>query len=1159
MFQNVHHAEDWEQAFSDLHSRILNCNPADLRALIAISHPSLRLFLQNTKTPKSDLIEKVYLIYSEFFKHQLSSSDSLLPIEVLDDLSVLLFNVSSDKELIRPWSALSEECCLAIVSALHPLFKYASHECCVRIYSRALLPLLSHICSTLLEMGEHCSWRTVRKKSLEVLQSMLLPDALKSVVHNRCQNALRVCVCQLFPGICQTLYRIITGDRKVGSSVKVAGLDTLAIVIAVLFKSLSKPDGYDNSVEADSSARLFSHKWYESTLYHLNQIVAEITDSLLHAQLELDFDGTNQLGLASVRCLSRILIECSEVLETDSGISLRNTVIGALINIASQNFRSCAENPVSSSSLARNFLDQYINASCQGLKAVGRPVIPNSLSGNLVIRKITIDTLFKHVASLPRYLLNSLDETLLQKRLRSIQGYLSVLDAEGLLVLATCRDFTHRLCASLADFLLFNMTAIELFTDPRESEASNSPQSVAVPISDWNKVKPCHLFPKSFESFRDPKTLALIQLIAERIAAEEKTIDIFLDTCRDIMLQGSDRLISSLLLITAGLAGYLSNESVEWDQRRRDNLRILGVYFNTELLQTLTPEFDLRERQPEPTSNSSVTVWNSLAHIVSKSSRVPLSEPFSEPATQKHPSTKEMKANTLYTSLLLELYCTGSQLYRIAPNISNLPSEPSEDFIHLGLLPCASLAAQTGLVGQTASRCLVQVAVNCGYSDTNEMITKNADFLISAITLELHRIILLAPVETATTCLPPDLLLSLQSSCRAMSILFQYANMEILPLLRPMVKQVLACLDITYEHQTGLFLPALKNLVITCRKWNDAAHNPTSVVSKSKRGETSNGLENMFAAVLANTNQLILETRRNHCFLACTGDTRSSHNKTDGSPNPKEEDNGASPEDEADACEDDQRIYPDQLHIVEEIMLRCIHLLAANEPRLRNLSMDILIEGCQTLSDESELLLPLVHKIWGSLVGRFRDKHAIVVEKAFQLLTALSNVAGEFIRARASSDIIPPLVNFLNRGASVSSSATDSYRHLTAYRVQHDLLEKIGLFCLELGLASESLKSVVQMLARYLEEGQPVGLQEASIQSVKILWRLDPGLIWSTFISAVKEERRAEIFTERLKNGFCAPQFWSFSADAHLNISAKLLKPLLSGLLEPNDSDPSNQ
>ncbi|KAA3669984.1 uncharacterized protein DEA37_0003705, partial [Paragonimus westermani] len=112
------------------------------------------------------------------------------------------------------------------------------------------------------------------------------------------------------------------------------------------------------------------------------------------------------------------------------------------------------------------------------------------------------------------------------------------------------------------------------------------------------------------------------------------------------------------------------------------------------------------------------------------------------------------------------------------------------------------------------------------YPSVAELITRNADFLISNITLDLHRVLLLGADREPLT-MPADLLHSLRLSCQTLGTVFEHATIDVVPLLRPLVRQVLTCLDLTYEHHADLFLPALKRLLTACRQWNETRQRHT--------------------------------------------------------------------------------------------------------------------------------------------------------------------------------------------------------------------------------------------------------------------------------------------------------------------------------------------
>ncbi|TPP60264.1 hypothetical protein FGIG_03380, partial [Fasciola gigantica] len=623
-----------------------------------------------------------------------------------------------------------------------------------------------------------------------------------------------------------------------------------------------------------------------------------------------------------------------------------------------------------------------------------------------------------------------------------------------------------------------------------------------------------NMFIKSFQEFRDPRTLRMIQSVASIIASQDETIDLFMETCQDIMLlSGGLHRNPCLLLMIAGLVGYLHNDSTSYEQRQIEGIRILREYFETELSLSLKQR-RAYTRSPEANQkpDEELSVLQSLANITSTiCQQSPVTE--DKPERNQNTSVRKLKENTITICLLLEMICVVSSFLGVnakrlltEPDLAD-PTDATEELLKLCLSPCFALASWSGLIGQTANQCLQQLAEDCASSSVGELITRNADYLISSITLQLHSVVL----RSANTAgLSPDLFSGLQSACQTMLTLFEHANFEILPFLRPMVRQVLSCLDLTYEHHVELFLPPLKRLVLTCRQWHAASKGlPVPTVFRNLDALEATPIlkiEDSFSSVaertLDNINKLVLDTRRMHRFssIKLADDVQLTDKLTADSVCPDNDD-----------MEPNSRVYPDELHIVEEVMLRCIHLTAANDPKCRILSMEVLIEGYLTLRDEQDLLLPLAHKIWSPLLARFRDRFAIVVEKAFQILVVLSNVAGDFLRSRARSDVIPSLLTFLRRGLSVSANASQSYHHLTSYRVQQELLARLGSFCSDLNLDTEALCPVVQLCALYLAENQPPGLRQAAFQSLKVIWLLDPGLVWLELFSQSAHHNPADV------------------------------------------------
>ncbi|KAA3670885.1 uncharacterized protein DEA37_0010049 [Paragonimus westermani] len=364
----------WEEGMHKLLSCTQSSTKNDLPMLFNILHPLLRRFIRRNVVHKSDSIELFYRVYGNLFELQTAFVEPVNAIQVIDDLSSFLFLLSEKvKTTEPPWKCLSDECCLVIFRTVERLLSCLTKDAVLIVYSNKQLPLLSHICSTALEMAEFSHSRAVRVQALQTIRHLAQP-----ISRGECMVSERISavVAQLLPGVSQSLYRIVTGDSKIGSTVKEAAFDSWTATFLAVFGHTLEPE-----------------------------------------------------------------------------------------------------------------------TSC--------------------------------------------------------------INAESLSVLVSSRDLFHRLCTSLADLLCFNTSSVELFNDPPQLDFLSSSSFVRA----RNTMQTVHLFTKSFTAFRDPKSLWLIQAIAGRIAGQENTVDLFLGTCRDVMMLQTGGILrnSCILLITAGLSGYLAN------------------------------------------------------------------------------------------------------------------------------------------------------------------------------------------------------------------------------------------------------------------------------------------------------------------------------------------------------------------------------------------------------------------------------------------------------------------------------------------------------------------------------------------------------------------------------------------------------------------------
>ncbi|CAH8508745.1 unnamed protein product [Schistosoma rodhaini] len=1038
------------------------------------------------------------------------------------------------------------------------------------------LPIISHICSFLLDLSEYSKNRDVCCNSLGTLSLIALPvnafrevnDDTDGLLKGHLANSLK----SFLPGFSQSFYRIITANHKVWSSVRVAALNAWSSILISVFQNEPSSNKNVQKTKSTTECEPFTSEWFKTTQSHITSLVSKTVDSVIHTQLELDVDRNVGLSVAFAHWLGVLLLKCHSLINIGESQHLRYTVVSGLLMLASQSsLRNSIPNQTSlkeSSFLAQKFLSDFTTIHERNVNSLVVPKSLTNLFGHELIRKAGFDSLTEQVNFLLSQLFSLLDESQLQKRLRTILGHLNVLDPEDICTFVHSSETFHRFCSALAKFLNFNFNSVELqeliYLLPLNYNHSS------VHYIPANAILPCNLFRKSFQYFRDHSTLMLIQAIAGKIASQRETVDLFLDTCRDIMVESDNCLRNScLLLIVGAIAGYISRDKIPWSERENLCLSLMSLYFDRDILTLPTRQSKyVNTTSDNITTNNDMDYSTSLIHLsndristnhlsnVSTYKSWPHVNSNENPAKSEINQLGDVKMNSITICLLLEMFCTVSQLNTLTvTNVTgkNHTDQHFTECLRIGLLPTVSFASRSDLIGQTARVCLDQVAKNCKYSSVSELITVNADYLVSSITLDLHRVNLLTITNSSNgsnaTSLSSEVEQSLLSACNATNTLFEYCTIDVLPVLKPMVTKMLSSLDVTYEYTTELFLTPFYQLMQTCRKWNelltrnnkcsdqttDTSPVVESITNQQKTMNYSECSKSPLTELYQKTISLVSETRSLHHIepISQTNevnsiDTLNQSEKSKMDPMNDDMDN------------DENHTFPDHLQIVEEVMLRCIHLMADGNPKLRILSMNVLREGCLTLESETNLLLPIVHKIWTSLMKRFHDHHAIVVEKAFDLLTVLSKVAGNFIRQRASSEIIPPLVLFLTRGATVSASASKSYKYLTSYRVQKRLLKEIGPLCIQMGLLSQSLRPVINVLVMYLDNSQPEGLQQASMSSIEIIWTLDPGSTWALLINHLTDSEIQCIYSKRLVKPFQIIQVYHHPIDGHKDSNSKL-------------------
>ncbi|VDL98035.1 unnamed protein product [Schistocephalus solidus] len=348
-------------------------------------------------------------------------------------------------------------------------------------------------------------------------------------------------------------------------------------------------------------------------------------------------------------------------------------------------------------------------------------------------------------------------------------------DTDGVGFLIESGDCLESLCRTIIRFLTFDLDNMRL-TDQLSVELTDLPSSEMAP------VVPVHLFQKFFKYFRQPAILN----DAERVV---------------IALTSTSGEPSEKISLVTSLFDRLSAEHNFLDM-------------SDPTVDTTTPQG----------TSALVSSWPTGKQVTYASTALPLGD------RSIVSSTHNLKERTLKACLFIELLATASQIWcqtnkkssdGCASPVATYPEE-----LQPLLVKVLGLATGSGLLSATARQALFCISRRCGFASFSDFISASSGPLISALTLDFHSVIIQAPLfeggsREGSLHPPADICSRLETACRALTFFTEHANYEAIHRIRPLVMQMLMCLDVTYDFAAAHFLSVLTRIIRTCRRIDD--------------------------------------------------------------------------------------------------------------------------------------------------------------------------------------------------------------------------------------------------------------------------------------------------------------------------------------------------
>lgn len=99
--------------------------------------------------------------------------------------------------------------------------------------------------------------------------------------------------------------------------------------------------------------------------------------------------------------------------------------------------------------------------------------------------------------------------------------------------------------------------------------------------------------------------------------------------------------------------------------------------------------------------------------------------------------------------------------------------------------------------------------------------------------------------------------------------------------------------------------------------------------------------------------------------------------------------------------EEKKEEIPELAKLLVLVLERCLHFLPCQSVEHQFLAIRTLGVGLKALEPFTDTVLPLVHKIWSPLVGRFKaTQPPLILRTAFELLQTMTLIAKDFLSSR---------------------------------------------------------------------------------------------------------------------------------------------------------------
>ncbi|KAK3852544.1 hypothetical protein Pcinc_040879 [Petrolisthes cinctipes] len=1019
--------------------------------------------------------------------------------EVFTQLFLLLTHRASPSKVRET----SEECKEAVLGAATCLLTGCGSDVRRQVYGDSFRPQLGHAIHLTLALATQEKSTAIKTQAIATLGAMSQMTAFPNLTHSD-QQFISTTFTNFLPGVSMGLTKVATAGDTQNHKVTAAAIDVWCHVVVMVMRDSFLLDKVPNYGESDTLKSLRTqfaltqlrqskdrkqevNRRKEGKKNKFDLPEPEEEKECVRPVVSVEVNGEwvrqtaerLQILVESLRCLVshshwrvrlslvhwayHLLTHCSRSLEGSVIVTIE--VIAGLRRDEIEEVRSAAEDSLQSIRSELHRPGQHTKAQPQGSgepRQTQSQVSEQQTQDRQGLMDILEERIFALATQLPRVCRQQDDKKTLSM-VRGLGGCMSVLGERLRQVLAS-HSHSHRLLLALSCLLTLD---------------TSHPNLLQEKISDLDlnaEVEVAHLPGKSFQYFRDCWILEEVGRLCQLVGRYGDLVAT-VDLCLHLLHHTTHTRKETLLLLTLILKHGIDVKKGVEEQTKEEREHVV----RSTLEAALSPEIFNALLYINPAGDSAATDTSSSDSPLDRGNQTTSS--LLAINKEGNLSVGEVRSNVVQVWCALDL---------LAACARGLGAE-FRSFLSSVLCQVMEKAGEANLlVANAATNALKEIAQAMDHNSVGELIQNSVPHFWYPLSLRLKR------------------LSQYPSAPLVLQVCLQHAQLDVLAFTEELVGEVLTSLDV---HHNSSAHPLLRVLLVYVRA---AARYETLLTSN--KGSVSSSQCKIEESLKCTPDpnygavaKFLCDYHQNHLTLKqcmekisapdnveCESGSGSTNFQNLANQAQKNEKEMSENFDNINEDDEQKQEIPRHIELVVEVLERCSHLLYLNERRTRLLLLDIVLGGCEALAGWEDQRLPVLHKLWKPLMLRLQDKDNAVVGRVVEVVAEMVRTSGEFLRRRCLTQVLPPLVSFLEVQGIISQGKVRSsgYYLSPGYRTQLQVLTKLPNMIESLMPGPSQLAQLVNVVASYCHIKQPTQLCSTAYAMLTWLAHKYPHHVW---------------------------------------------------------------